>query len=124
MLHGPPAEFKRATDAVFSAADLERGMHGLTELQVKILFELFDVNHDGVIDRSEFLDIMQARASRGLDQVRLPSVRTVAIPPPGAACRCTRVLHARPGEPFKLVVAVRHRVIRNAGSAWATTSQR
>lgn len=72
-------EFSRATFAAANAAVLERlpnaraklvPKRGLSDLQVKIVYTMFDANDDGSLDDKEFMDHMRERASRGLTKRR------------------------------------------------------
>lgn len=52
---------------------------GLSKPLVSVLFSLFDTNRDNSLDQAEFMDIMFARASRGLHEVRLCSDTPILI---------------------------------------------
>lgn len=45
------------------------GYKPLSPTLVAVVFALFDANGDGVLDQSEFMDVMHDRATHGLDKV-------------------------------------------------------
>lgn len=73
------SDFRRAAHASVNAELLDdprwhgtrhKATLGLSELQTTIIFTLFDADGDGTLSDEEFIDVMKARATRGLSDRR------------------------------------------------------
>lgn len=66
-------EFQQATRAVLSKLGGRSTSAVLCKPIISVLFTIFDENGDGLLDQTEFMDVMIARATRGLDKVKMRS---------------------------------------------------